>query len=225
MTKLHLVLVLLLVLMALVSCGGLTDRSADGTTTSSVGPSSGPVTTSSSETSSGGSVVSMDDRTTTTNAPEGDSSPVKSSEVVEPYQLLSPEEAAAISGFPVMADEGWLNKDPATGTVSDRYKYDLGGSTIHGLVEVHQDSLRDGDGTAKEDYQSMRALVKDEITEVEGLGEGAFTAGQGQLHMLHDGYYIVVAFDGDEYGTDEANAALNVKLGQKILENLKAKLG
>ena len=39
-------------------------------------------------------------------------------------------------------DEGTLFEDRDSGTISERYAYDLNGTGIHALVEIHQDSLK-----------------------------------------------------------------------------------
>ena len=118
-------------------------------------------------------------------------------------------------------DDGSLFKDEESGVISERYKYDLGGSGIHALVEIHQDSLKTSDGSVKDLFLAEKELNQNGAAQ---LGDDAFTADEGQLHMLYGGYYIVVAFDADPYSSD-LNAPLNLKLGAKILENLKAKLG
>jgi hypothetical protein len=148
----------------------------------------------------------------------------KSDTVFEPHELLSAEEASAITGFAVTLDDGSLYKDEESGVISERYAYDLGGTGIHALVEIHQDGLKKSEGTVKDAFLFEKDLSKDEIVPVAGLGEDAFTMSQGQLHVLFGSYYIVVAFDADAYETT-GNAALNVKIGTKILENLKAKRG
>ncbi len=206
MRKIAVVLAVALMLLVVVGCGGGSAGPADETTTS-LAPSGGLVTTSSSD---------------TTAATESGGSGSESTQVFEPSQLLSAEEASAIAGHPITMDDGSLFKDPETGVISERYKYDLGSSTIHALVEIHQDSFKTSDGSVKDVFLFEKDLSKDEITAVD-LGDDAFTMGEGQLHMLHDDYYIVVAFDADPYSSDQ-NAPLNTELGKKILENLKAKL-
>ncbi len=206
MRKIAVVLAIASVLLVVVGCGGQGTESADETSTS-LAPSGGLVTTSSSD----------------TTASTAGGSGATSSKVFEPNQLLSAEEASAIAGHPITMDEGTLNKDAESGVISERYKYDLGSSTVHALVEIHQDSLKESDGSVKDAFLFERDLIKDDITAVD-LGDDAFTLNNtGQLHLLYDGYYIVVAFDADEYDSSK-NAPLNTELGKKILENLKAKL-
>lgn len=211
-------LLMVLALLAATACGG----SADAGTVGDDSTASSTDGVSSTDTTAG----PKDDAasTDTTAASKDDEGAASSDKVFEPNELLSAEEASAITTFAVTLEEGSLYKDEESGTVSERYKYDIDGSTIHALVEIHQDGLRSGDGSAKDDFLGTQELVKSESTTVQ-LGEDAFTAGQGQLHLLYGSYYIVVAFDADEYGDDELNAQLNTKLGAKILENLKAKLG
>jgi pectate lyase len=206
MRKIAVALAVVLVLLVLVGCGGGNAGSADETTTS-LAPSGGLVTTSSNDTAA---------------TTEGGGSGSESTQAFEPNQLLSAEEASAIAGHPITMDDGSLFKDPESGVISERYKYDLESSTIHALVEIHQDSFKTSDGSVKDAFLFEKDLSKAEITAVD-LGDDAFTAGEGQLHMLYDGYYVIVAFDADPYSSDQ-NAPLNIELGKKILENLKAKL-
>jgi hypothetical protein len=155
---------------------------------------------------------------------EGETKPADSP-VFAPHELLSAEEASEISGFVVAMDEGSLSEDQASGTISERYAYDLDGTGIHALVEIHQDSLKASaaDEGVLADFSLNQDLLKDEITAVD-LGEQAFTLnGTGQLHMYYEGYYIVVAFDADPYSSEQ-NAPLNIKLGERILANLQAAL-
>jgi hypothetical protein len=105
-------------------------------------------------------------------APGSDSTTLPAgSAVFAPHDLLSAEEASAISGFAVTLDEGTLNEDPAIGTISERYAYDLDGTGIHALVEIHQDSFGDA---ALSSFESVQELLKDEITTVD-VGEQAFS--------------------------------------------------
>jgi hypothetical protein len=155
---------------------------------------------------------------------EGETKPADAP-VFAPHDLLSADEASEISGFVVAMDEGSLSEDPASGTISERYAYDLDGTGIHALVEIHQDSLKASaaDEGVLGDFLFNQDLLKDEITEVD-LGEQAFTLNNtGQLHMYYQGYYMVVAFDADPYSSEQ-NAPLNVKLGERILANLQAAL-
>jgi hypothetical protein len=218
-------LLLAAMLSAVVACGGGTTISTDETTTS-LGPSGGLVTTSSNAGTipSGQGGGTVDSSTDTTAAASTGGKVAGSDQVFQPHELLSAEEASAITTFAVTLDEGSLSKDEESGTISERYSYDLNGTGTHALVEIHQDSFRTGDGSVKDVFLFEKDLGKAEITPVAGLGDDAFTHGQGQLHLLYGGYYIVVAFDADPYG-NEQNAPLNIKLGTKILENLKAKLG
>jgi hypothetical protein len=148
--------------------------------------------------------------------------------VLAPHDLLSAGEASEISGFAVTLDEGTLSEDPASGTISERYAYDLDGTGIHALVEIHQDSFKPSEAvaagkTALSEFSFQKGLLKDEITSL-GLGEQPFTLNStGQLHMYYQGYYVVVAFDADQYSSKK-NARLNVLLGTRILANLQAAL-
>jgi len=216
------VLVAGLALFVATGCGGGNAGSADETTTS-LGPSGGLVTTSSDAGAGDSGAGATASSTDTTAAPAGGSSGPESSQVFQPHELLSAEEASAITTFAVTLDDGSLFKDEESGVISERYKYDIDGTTVHALVEIHQDGFKKSDGSVKDAFLFVKDLSKAEISAVQ-LGDDAFTAGQGQLHMLYGSYYIVVAFDADPYSTD-LNAPLNIKLGTKILENLKAKLG
>lgn len=148
--------------------------------------------------------------------------------VFSPHELLSADEASDISGHPTTLDPGTLTEDPASGTISERYAYDLDGTGIHALVEIHQDGFKPGGAvaageTALSEFSFEKELLIDEITSLD-LGEQAFTLdGTGQLHMYYKGYYIVVAFDADPYDSS-MNAPLNVLLGTRILTNLKEAL-
>jgi hypothetical protein len=197
------VVLLVMSLLVFAGCGGADPASGDETTTTA------------------GTATSSTD--TTTAATNGGGSG-KSDTVFEPHELLSAEEASAITGFAVTLDDGSLYKDEASGMISERYAYDLGDTGIHALVEVRQDGLKKSEGTVKDVFLFEKDLNKDEIAPVTGLGDDAFTMSQGQLHLLYGSYYIVVAFDADPYETT-GNAALNAKIGTKILENLKARLG
>lgn len=220
MKKLTVVLVLALALaslaLAVAACGGTASGSSEQTTTSL--PSSGGLATTSSDVSS----PSSTDTTEASSADPGGSS--TSDSVFQPHELLSAEEATALIGKPVTLDGGGLFQDEESGVISERYGYDLDGTGVHALVEIHQDGFKKSDGTVKDAFLFEKELGKSEITAVAGLGDDAFTHGQGQLHLLYGSYYIVVAFDADPYSTD-MNAPLNIKIGTKILENLKAKLG
>jgi hypothetical protein len=197
-------MVLPVILLAMITgCGSASPAAAGETTTS------------------GGTAVSSTD--TTAAAEDGEGSG-KSETVFEPHELLSAEEASTISGFVVTLDDGSLSRDEESGVISERYAYDLGGTGIHALVEIHQDGLKESEGSVRDAFLFEKDLSKDEIAPVNGLGDDAFTMGQGQLHLLYGSYYIVVAFDADAYETT-GNAALNAKLGTKILENLKTRLG
>jgi len=152
----------------------------------------------------------------------------KNAPVFEPHELLTAAEASELSGFATRMDEGSLTKDPDSGTISERYVYDIGQSTIHALVQIEQngykssDALKQGD-TAEKSFSFEKTLSKNNLTAVD-VGEQAFTInGTGQLHMLYKDYYIVVAFDQDDIDTDQ-NDELNVKIGKKILANLQNKL-
>ena len=205
-----------------VACGDGNGGSADKTTTS-LAPSGGLVTTSSDAgAGSGAPATTAGASSTDTTAANGGGS-ATSDQVLEPHQLLSAAEASAITTFAVTLDDGSLFKDEESGIISERYSYDIDSSTIHALVEIHQDGLKKSDGSVKDAFLFEKDLSKAEIQPVQ-LGDDAFTHAEGQLHMLYGSYYIVVAFDADPYGTD-LNAPLNIKLGTKILENLKAKLG
>ena len=218
-----LVALMLLLVPVVTGCGGANAASGDETTTSV--SSSGGLGTASSDagaSAAGGSGTATSLTDTAAAAVVGGSG--KSDTVFEPHELLSAEEASAITGFAVTLDDGSLYKDEASGVISERYAYDLGGTGIHALVEIHQDGLKTSEGTVKDAFLFEKDLSKDEIAPVAGLGEDAFTMSEGQLHVLYGSYYIVVAFDADAYETT-GNAALNAKLGTKILANLKAKLG
>ena len=219
----------LLIVLSVPGCG-TGGANTDGATTTASGARGGLVTTSSesgsasteasSSPTSDAAASSTD--TTATTAGAGDSG--GSDKVFLPHELLSADEASAISTFAVTLDAGSLYKDEESGTISERYVYDLSGTTINALVEVHQDSFRTGEGSVKDTFAMEKNLGKNEITMLKDFGDEAFTHGQGQLHLLYRGYYIVVAFDADPYSTDQ-NAPLNIKLGTQILENLKTKLG
>jgi hypothetical protein len=151
-----------------------------------------------------------------------------SSAVFAPHDLLSADEASELSGHPTTLDPGTLSEDPANGTISERYAYDLDGTGIHALVEIHQDSfkpsaaIQSGD-TVLRSFEFEQELSKDDITSV-SLGEQAFTfTDTGQLHMYYQGYYVVVAFDADPYDSSK-NAPLNVLIGTRILTNLQEAL-
>jgi hypothetical protein len=207
-------------LLSLAACGG--DDPAAGSTTTA-GVSGGLVTTSSEPVpADGGQAVSTTETTQATPASSGGSG--DSDRAFAPFDLLSAEEATTLVGQPVSLEDASVYKDEERGVISATYKYDLESSTIHALVEIHQDGLRTGSGSVKDDFLFEKDLGKSEITAVADLGDDAFTHGQGQLHLLYGSYYIVVAFDADAYATT-GNAALNVKIGTMILENLKAKLG
>jgi hypothetical protein len=180
--------------------------------------------TASSDTSTSGDGQSVASSSDTTETAETDDGSAKSDKVFKPSELLSAEEVTALVGQPVTLEDGSLFEDQATGVVSERYAYDLSGTGIHALVEIHQDGLKTSDGSVSDAFLFEKDLSKSEITLVDGLGDDAFTHGQGQLHLLYGSYYIVVAFDADPYETDK-NGPLNIKIGTKILENLKAKLG
>jgi hypothetical protein len=205
--------------LLLAGCG---DGGASGPSTSSEVPDS--IVTSSSEAASsdGGQPASSTD-TTAAAAGEGADSDV-SDQVFAPHDLLSADEAASFVGQPVALEDGSLYKDEESGVISERYRYDLGGTTIHALIEIHQDGYKKSDGSVKDQFLFEKELSKGEIMALAGLGDDAFTHGQGQLHLLYGSYYMVVAFDADAYET-AGNAALNVKIGTKMLENLKAQLG
>jgi hypothetical protein len=152
------------------------------------------------------------------------------SKVFTPEELLSANEASEISGFKVTLDEGTLMKDPQTGIISLRYKYDINESnTSHALVQIEENGFKPADKinkgfTAAKSFESEMSFSKNEITPVSNIGDKAFTFNHnGQLHMLYKDYYIIVAFDADPYSTDK-NAPLNIKLGQRILANLMEKL-
>jgi hypothetical protein len=208
-------------LFVAAGCGGGNAGSADKTTTS-VGPSGGLVTTS-SDAGAGSGVPATTAGTSSTDTTAAEGAGTTSDKVFEPHQLLSAAEASAITTFAVTLEDGSLFKDEESGIISERYSYDIDGSTIHALVEIHQDGLKKSDGSVKDAFLLEKDLSKAEIQPVQ-LGDDAFTHSEGQLHMLYGSYYIVVAFDADPYGSD-LNAPLNIKLGTKILENLKAKLG
>ncbi len=174
--------------------------------------------------------VSTDASQTSESSPPGsdDAAQQAGGPVLAPSDLLSAAEASEITGFAVTMDEGSLFKDPASGTISERYAYDLDGTGIHALVEVHQDGFKPSDvvaagQTALSEFSFQHDMLGDETAPVD-LGEQAFTLKDtGQLHMYYQGYYIVVAFDADQYETSQ-NAALNIKLGERILANLQAAL-
>ena len=211
MLKSAAVLVVALALFVTAGCGDGDVVSTGVTTGTTAAPSSG-VTDETADASSS---------TDTTEAATGDGSAV-SSQVLNPHDLLSAAEASAIVGLPVTLEEATLYQDDTSGIISERYAYDLDGTGIHALVEVHQDSLKTS-GSVADDFAFENKLSKNEV-EPYDLGDEAFVfSNTGQLHMLYDGYYIVVAFDADPYSTDK-NAGLNTRLGAKILENLKAKL-
>ena len=82
-------------------------------------------------------------------------------------------------------------------------------------------AIKAGD-TALKSFTAESQLSKN--TAPVDLGDKAFTiSGTGQLHMVYQDFYIIVAFDADEYETSQ-NASLNILLGKKILANLKEKL-
>lgn len=187
---------------------GGTTSSSDSTATS---PTTGAAQTSESL------APSTDSTTLPTDSP-----------VFAPHDLLSADEASEISGHPTTLDPGTLSEDPASGTISERYAYDLDGTGIHALVEIHQDSFKPSETiaageTVLSEFSFEKELLIDEITSLD-LGEQAFTLDNtGQLHMYYKGYYIVVAFDADPYDSS-MNAPLNVLLGTRILTNLKEAL-
>jgi hypothetical protein len=211
MRKIALILSVAIALFVSVGCGSAATEPGVDVTSSTAAGTGGLVTTST------GSAGTSD---TTEAATDGGSG--SSSLVHKPHDLLSAEEAAAIVGLPVALEESTLFQDETTGIISERYAYDLSGTGIHALVEVHQDSLKTV-GSVAEDFAFEKQLSKSEV-EAYDLGDEAFVfSNTGQLHMLYDGYYVVVAFDADPYTTDK-NAELNIELGTTILENLKAKL-
>ena len=191
------------------------------------GCQSGDTTSSSGSTAT--SLATGEPQTSESLAPGSDpTTPPVGSAVFAPHDLLSAEEASAISGFAVTMDSGTLNEDPASGTISERYVYDLDGTGIHALVEIHQDSFMSGDAVQSGDttlssFAFEQGLLEGEITAVD-LGEQAFTLNDtGQLHAYYQGYYIVVAFDADPYESSK-NAPLNIRLGEKIIADLEAAL-
>ena len=211
MWKIAAVLVVALALFVTTGCG---DGDTEPTGVAS-GTTAAPSSAVTSETA--GAPSSAD----TAEAATDDGS-VVSSQVLNPHDLLSAAEASAMVGLPVTLEEATLYRDDASGIISERYAYDLDGTGIHALVEVHQDSLKTS-GSVADDFAFENKLSKNEV-EPYDLGDEAFVfSNTGQLHMLYDGYYIVVAFDADPYSTDK-NAELNTRLGARILENLKAKL-
>jgi hypothetical protein len=197
---------------------------AVGMLTFAVGCDSKDATSSSNTVADSTSTSESETPESSPSSSEGETKPADAP-VFSPRDLLSAEEAAEISGFVVTMDAGSHNEDPTTGTISERYAYDLDGTGVHALLEIHQDSLKASaaDEGVLGDFSFNQELLKNEITEVE-LGEKAFTLNStGQLHMYYQGYYIVVAFDADEYDSS-LNAALNVKLGERVLANLQAAL-
>jgi hypothetical protein len=206
------VMVVLLTLAVMTSAAGCGAKEA----TSSSDAVAGSPSTSASQTSE-------------SSTPSSDATPPSpDAPVLAPHQLLSAAEASEISGFAVAMDEGTLSEDPASGTISERYAYDLDGTGIHALVEIHQDSFKPSEAVAAgettlSEFTFEKELLKDEITSLD-LGDQAFTLDStGQLHMYYQGYYIVVAFDADPYSS-EKNAPLNILLGTRILANLQAAL-
>ncbi len=148
--------------------------------------------------------------------------------VLEPNALLSSEKASAITGFAVALDKGSLYRNTESGIISERYVYDINKSTIHALVQIEQNGLKtdaaiNAGNTALKSFTTESEFSKKNITSVD-LGDKAFSVnGTGQLHMVYQDYYIIVAFDAHEYETT-GNAALNILLGKEILANLKQKL-
>jgi len=192
--------------------------------TFAVGCGSEEATSSSDAVAGTASTEASETSESSPDSSEGETRPADAP-VFAPQDLLSAAEASEITGFAVTMDEGSLSEDPAGGTISERYYYDLDGTGIHALLEVHQDSYKASaaDEGVLGDFTFNQDLLKDEITAVQ-LGEQAFTLNNtGQLHMYYQGYYIVVAFDADPYETS-MNAPLNVKLGERILANLQAAL-
>ena len=102
-------------------------------------------------------------------------------------------------------------------------------NTAHALVQIEEDGFKSADqigkgNTAQRSFESEKQLSRNEITVVTDLGDEAFTFNNnGQLHMLYQGYYFVVAFSADPYSNDK-NAQLNIAVGHRILANLKEKL-
>ena len=174
--------------LLLAGCG---DGGASGPSTSSEVPDS--IVTSSSEAASsdGGQPASSTD-TTEAAQPKAliRTSPIK---VFAPHDLLSADEAASFVGFSRWPSRTAASyKDEESGVISERYRYDLGGSTIHALVEIHQDGYKKSDGSVKDQFLFEKELSKGEITAVAGLGDDAFTHGPGPTppalrQLLHRG--------------------------------------
>ena len=215
-----------LITAALLAIALLAFAAACGSEEATTSPASPATSAPGSPTTSAGGGESATSESTPpdSEAPAGPAN----SPVFAPQDLLSAAEASEITGFAVSMDEGALFEDPESGTISERYAYDLNGTGIHALVEIHQDSFKPAEAiqageTAQSAFEFEQELSKDEITPVD-LGEDAFSfTNTGQLHMYYQGYYIVVAFDADEYDSS-LNAPLNVKLGEKILANLQTAL-
>lgn len=152
-----------------------------------------------------------------------------SAKVLKPEELLSAVEATELTGYPVTMEEGSLSEDKESGVISQRYVYDINNTTIHALVQIEQNGFKPeseikGGNTALRSFETEVEFSKDNISQVDGVADKAFTInGTGQLHMVYKDYYIVVAFDKDIYGSSK-NAPLNILIGRRIITNLKEKL-
>ncbi len=142
--------------------------------------------------------------------------------MIKPLDVLSAAEVTAAVGVPAAVDATADNV--AYGVLGQRYSYDLKGSSIHALLEIHQDGIRTAPGTAAQDFFAEKQRSAKEIAPAT-IGDDAFTHGQGQLHLLYRGYYVVAAFEGDAYGEKAVTIATNLRIGATVLANLKTKIG
>ncbi len=138
--------------------------------------------------------------------------------MIEPEQLISKQEAQDILG--VMVDEGEKTQMESSGQKT--LYYDVQEGDIGFLqISLTQPATRPQGSTItpEELYQSAKVGLDDTSdADISGIGDECFTGTPG-LHIVSDGYYIVIAA-----GNSDNTAVQEVlkKAGELAVGNLKA---
>ena len=138
--------------------------------------------------------------------------------IIEPEQLISKQEAEELLGAPV--DDGEKTQMESSGQKTIYYDAQEGDIGFLQISLSQQALMPQGSTiTPEEIYQGAKAGLDDTSdADISGIGDECFTGTPG-LHIVSDGYYIVIAAGNSD---DPAVQEVLKKAGELAVSSLKA---
>ena len=138
-----------------------------------------------------------------------------SKQLIEPCQLITKAEAEELIGEAMM-DAEKSEKEVVGNKLCFYESLDEDSERFLQVGITQQAFIPNDEVTPKSLYESIKENFKEELTEVDGIGDEAFIATPG-IHILNGEYYIVIAVGNS---SNETNRGILIAAGKRAVENL-----